>query len=99
MQSQWGFIPLFVGPVYAVQQITAVYLNGVTQNPATYSCATGLNSTGLLTFVTPPLAGALITADFVFCFRCRFVDDSYQFENFMYQLWQLKKLTFITVLP
>jgi uncharacterized protein (TIGR02217 family) len=99
LQTQWGFSPSFVGPVYAVQQITAVYLNGLTQTPGTYSCAAGLNSTGLLTFDTPPLSGVQITADFVFYFRCRFVDDSYSFENFMYQLWQLKKLTFITVFP
>ncbi len=41
----------------------------------------------------------VITVDFTYYFRCRFVDDSYSFENFMFQLWQLKKLTFITVRP
>jgi len=51
----------------------------------------------LLTFVTPPSTGLVITADFSYWFRCRFVDDSYDFENFMYRLWQLKKLTFISV--
>jgi hypothetical protein len=39
----------------------------------------------------------VITADFSYWFRCHFVDDSYDFENFMYRLWQLKKLTFISV--
>jgi hypothetical protein len=29
--------------------------------------------------------------------RCRFIDDRYDFENFMQRLWQLKKLTFISV--
>lgn len=90
---------IFVRPVDAVNQLTAVYLNGITQSPSTYSCATGLNSTGALSFTTPPSAGLSITADFTYYFRCRFVDDSQTFDNFMYQLWQLKKLNFISVRP
>jgi uncharacterized protein (TIGR02217 family) len=90
--------PLFTAPVNAVDAITAVYVNGITQNPATYSYAAGLNSTGIITFTEPPPNEASITVDFSFYFRCRFVDDSYTFENFMCQLWELKKLSFISVL-
>jgi uncharacterized protein (TIGR02217 family) len=89
----------FSRPVDAVNQLTAVYLDGITQSPSAYSCAAGLNSTGALTFATPPLIGQVITADFTYYFRCRFVDDSQSFENFMYQLWQMKKLSFISVFP
>ena len=39
----------------------------------------------------------IISADFTYYFRCRFVDDKYDFENFMFRLWELKKLAFISV--
>lgn len=86
----------FTEPIVAPNVVNAVYLNGITQNPANYSVDP---DTGILAFTTPPATGLSITADFSFWFRCRFVDDSYSFENFMYRLWQLKKLTFISVRP
>jgi uncharacterized protein (TIGR02217 family) len=100
LQASYGLsgAPRFTAPVTAVSQVSALYLNGITQSPSTYSCVAGLNSTGMISFPLPPATGAVITADFGFYFRCRFVDDTYSFENFMYQLWQLKKLSFISVL-
>jgi hypothetical protein len=76
--------------------VWAVYLNGITQDPATYSIDF---DSGLLNFSTAPGSELIITADFSYYFRCRFIDDKYDFENFMYRLWQLKKLTFISVRP
>jgi uncharacterized protein (TIGR02217 family) len=90
---------VFVAPITAVNALSAVYLNGIEQSPTSYSCATGLNSTGVVTFKAPPPTGDMITADFSFYFRCRFVDDSYQFSYWNYQLWELKKLSFISVFP
>jgi uncharacterized protein (TIGR02217 family) len=84
----------FMEPIVAPNVVSAVYLDGITQSPATYSVDP---QTGLVTFATPPGSGLTITADYSYYFRCRFVDDSYAFENFMFQLWQLKKLTFISV--
>jgi uncharacterized protein (TIGR02217 family) len=86
----------FQEPILAPNVVTAVYLNGITQTPANYSVEP---NTGLVTFVTAPSSGLIISADFSYYFRCRFVEDSYTFENFMFQLWQLKKLTFISVRP
>ncbi len=86
----------FVEPIVAPNLVTAVYFDGITQSPSSYSVDP---DTGLITFVTPPATGLVVTADFTYWFRCRFVDDSYDFENFMYRLWQLKKLTFISVRP
>ena len=86
----------FFEPIIAPNIVSAIYLNGVTQNPATYSVD---SSTGMVTLSTPPGSGQIITADFSYYFRCRFIDDKYDFENFMYRLWQLKKLTFISVRP
>jgi uncharacterized protein (TIGR02217 family) len=84
----------FVEPIVAPDMVTAVYFDGLTQSLSGYSVDP---DTGLLTFATPPSTGLMITVDFSYWFRCRFVDDSYDFENFMYRLWQLKKLTFISV--
>ena len=86
----------FAEPIVAPNIVDAIYFDGTIQNTASYSVDP---STGLVSFVIPPATGLVITADFSFWFRCRFTDDSYQFENFMYRLWQLKKLTFITVFP
>jgi hypothetical protein len=41
---------------------------------------------------TPPPSGQAITADFTYWFRVRFADDTAEFENFMYQLWQSKQI-------
>jgi len=84
----------FAEPIVAPNSVNAIYFNGRTQNASTYSVDP---NTGLVTFATPPTTGLVITTDFSYWFRCRFVDDSYDFENFMYRLWQLKKLTFISV--
>jgi uncharacterized protein (TIGR02217 family) len=84
----------FVEPIVAPDTVTAVYFDGIAQNPSGYSADP---ATGLLTFAISPGTGLVITVDFSYWFRCRFVDDSYDFENFMYRLWQLKKLTFISV--
>jgi uncharacterized protein (TIGR02217 family) len=84
----------FAEPTVAPNTVDAIYFDGITQDAAGYSVDP---STGLVTFATPPGTGLVITADFSYWFRCRFVDDSYDFENFMYRLWQLKKLTLISV--
>lgn len=84
----------FYEPIVAPNVVRAVYLNGITQDPASYRVD---SESGLVAFNTAPGSGLMITADFTYFFRCRFVDDRYDFENFMYQLWQLKKLTFISV--
>jgi uncharacterized protein (TIGR02217 family) len=86
----------FQEPIVAPNIVSAVHLNGITQSPASYSVDP---NTGLVTFVTAPSSDLIISADFSYYFRCRFVDDSYTFENFMFRLWQLKKLTFISVRP
>ena len=86
----------FLEPISAPNVVSAVYFDGITQNPASYNVDP---ESGLVTFATAPGSGLIITADFTYYFRCRFTDDSYEFENFMYRLWQLKKMTFISVRP
>lgn len=84
----------FFEPILAPDVVRAIYCNGIIQDPSTYSVDP---TTGLVTFDIAPGVGLIITCDFTYYFRCRFVDDKYDFENFMHRLWQLKKLTFISV--
>jgi len=84
----------FLEPIIAPDVVGAIYCNGITQDPSTYSVDP---NTGLVTFRLAPAVGLIITVDFTYYFRCRFLDDKYDFENFMHRLWQLKKLTFISV--
>jgi uncharacterized protein (TIGR02217 family) len=84
----------FLEPVVAPNVVAAIYFDGITQNPATYNVDP---DDGRVTFSSAPGSGLIISADFTYYFRCRFTDDKYDFDNFMYQLWQLKKLTFISV--
>lgn len=86
----------FAEPMVAPNLVSAVYFDGIVQSPSGYNVDA---AAGLLTFATPPGTGLVISADFSYWFRCRFVDDSYGFENFMHRLWTLKKLTFISVRP
>jgi uncharacterized protein (TIGR02217 family) len=79
----------FAEPITAPNSVGAVYLDGVLQDPAGYAVDA---ASGLLTFATPPPAGQVVTADFTYWFRVRFADDTAEFENFMYQLWQLKQI-------
>jgi uncharacterized protein (TIGR02217 family) len=85
----------FAEPITAPNAVTAVRFNGVRQEPAGY---TADPETGVIAFAAPPPAGQVITVDFTYRFRVRFADDSAEFENFMYQLWQLKQIKLQSVL-
>jgi uncharacterized protein (TIGR02217 family) len=86
----------FAEPVTAPNAVAAIYLDGIRQDAATYSVNA---ENGVVTFATPPPSGQVVTADFTYWFRVRFADDTAEFENFMYQLWQLKQVKLQSVLP
>jgi uncharacterized protein (TIGR02217 family) len=78
----------FVEPVQNLNGSPAIYVGGVLKTLTTdYT----INSTGLVTFGTPPGNGVALTWTGSFYFRVRFLKDMADFDNFMYQLWQLKK--------
>jgi uncharacterized protein (TIGR02217 family) len=79
----------FAEPITAPNLVTAIYFNGLLQPSGGYAVD---GSTGLVTFTAPPPSGQAITADFTYYFRVRFADDTAEFENFMYQLWQSKQI-------
>jgi uncharacterized protein (TIGR02217 family) len=78
-------------PIQAPNVVTGIRFNGTPQSGWTADPATGI-----VTFGTPAPPSTTVTADFSYYFRCRFMQDSYEFSNFMYRLWSLKKLDFIT---
>ena len=75
----------FTEPVMNINAITGIYLNG------TLTSAYTIDSTGDVTFTTAPGAGVAVTWTGTYYYRCRFVKDSIELENFMHQLWTLKK--------
>jgi uncharacterized protein (TIGR02217 family) len=93
----WGSGPLtppLTFPVTGINTIDAVYFNGVLQSASLYS----LDSTKTkLVFTSAPGAGVVITADFHFYFRCRFLDDKVSFSQWAQNLWDTKEVQFESV--
>lgn len=70
-----------------------VYLNGVLKTEGTdYTINTATPVNNFVQFVTPPALGVLVTVDMSYYFWVRFKDDQYDFNKFMNQLWEMKKV-------
>lgn len=88
----WGG---FIENVVNVNVFATCFVNGVA---VTYGTDyTVDNSTGLLTFVVAPAAGAVLTWTGTYYWRVRFDQDTADFQNFLYQLWTLKQLVLVSV--
>ena len=84
----------FVGEVNQSKTIN-IYLNGVlTPSAGNWSISTD-NTT--ITFTSPPANGVLVTSDFYYYYLCRFITDSQEFEEFLYNRWLVKSLKFRSV--
>lgn len=82
----------FTEPVQNVNTLTNVKVAGVTKTPTTdYT----VSSTGMVTFTSAPANGAALTFTGTYYFRVRFLQDVADFEQFLKDLWQLKKLEFV----
>ncbi|MGD9613844.1 MAG: DUF2460 domain-containing protein [Alphaproteobacteria bacterium] len=84
----------YVEPITAPNVVT-IKQDGVVTSAGLYSVNAG---TGVVTFSSAPANGVIVTADFTYYFRCRFVDDTIDFENFMHQLWEAKQVKFRSAL-
>lgn len=83
----------WIDPVFYPTGSPEIFVNAVLQStPADYSIST----TGLVTFVTPPGNGLAVTWTGTYDWLVRFGEDSATFEQFTYNLQELKKLTFAT---
>lgn len=97
----WGIEPLArLEPVGGVNlgNTIAVYLNGVVQLTNTYTVTNDLSGSHL-NFATPPAAGAIVSMDFSFYFRCRWKEDSQQYDQWAMNLWQYGRCEFRSVKP
>lgn len=82
----------FREPVLDFVAAPTIYAAGVAQSSAGYAI-----SKGVITFGTAPSTGAALTWSGQFYKRVRFVKDELDFEEFMKDLWQAKKVEMITV--
>ena len=83
----------FIEPVQSPDSVISIFDNGTLIAPANYT----VGSTGIVSFITAPASGRNITWSGTFKFMCRFEQDSYDFEHFMRNFWQQKKLDFKSI--
>lgn len=96
---QWGngpFTPPLLLPVGGIGILNTVYFNGVAQSPTIYHIDP-TNTT--IVFNVAPSSGVVITADFSFFFRCRFLDDHMDYSEWAQNLWETKEVRFESVKP
>lgn len=94
LKRTWGFGDLaFTEPVGGVNTVSAVYLNGVSQASGWTIDDDNQN----IEFTTAPGAGVAITIDFSYYYRCRFLEDIANFDQFYTNLWELKSFKFRSV--
>lgn len=80
----------FTEPVYGVKDTPVIAINGV---PAICD----ISSTGYIQFAKPPDKFAVITWSGEFYYRVKFKEQTMEFTNFAYKLWQAKTVEFATV--
>ncbi len=82
----------FVEPVAAVKEVTEVRADGVLLSALTdYT----VDSAGMVTLSAPLAGGKILSWSGSFYYRCRFLQDEAEFEQFLKDLWELRKLQFV----
>jgi uncharacterized protein (TIGR02217 family) len=76
----------FIEPIQNTNSVPVIKVNGVTK---TVGVDYNIDQYGLVTFVVAPGAGLFVTWTGTFYYRVRFKADTLDFNNFMYQLWEL----------
>jgi len=79
----------FIEPLAKAKQIDSVKVAGSTVTSYT-------EADGVLTFAAPPSAGQEIKWSGIFYFRCRFKNDSIDFDRFLWELWKAGSVEFTT---
>ncbi len=82
----------FVLPVYYIITSTIFKNASPLATPADYT----INTTGMVTFTVAPSIADALTWTGTFGFYCRFDDDTLQFEKFLYNMYEVKKVRFST---
>lgn len=81
----------FSEPVRSVAALPVIKVDGAATN------AFGLGANGLITFASPPAAGAALSWSGQFMFLVRFEQDELEAEQMMQSLWSQDGLTLVTV--
>lgn len=84
----------FVEPVIAPSNQIVIYLDGIEQKLATDYALLGA---GRIRFIQAPLNNKPLTWTGKFFYKCRFLHDTADFEEFLYDFWSLKKIEFQSV--
>lgn len=84
----------FTEPVQALNGAPVIKVAGVTKaTPADYS----ISATGAVTFTSAPANGAALTWTGSYYWRCKFLQDAAEFDQFLQDLWSLQRIEFRTV--
>lgn len=89
-----GYGSEFVEPVQNPKQVTAIKVNGVIKTLGTHYT---MSSTGMVVFTSAPLVGN-ITWSGSYYYRARFAQDVSDFNKFMKDLWDNKKVELLACL-
>ncbi len=94
VRTYGGHVDPVLAPKLSGDGAVVISVNGVPQTAGTHYT---LGVDGLVTFLTPLTAGHVLSWSGEFYYRVRFVQDSADFDNFLHQLWALKKIEIQTV--
>ena len=83
----------YVEPVYDVNSVPTILDNGAAAG------SNSVSATGLVTFVTAPVAGHTIAWTGTYYRRMRFDQKMAEFNQFMNKLWSLQALQIISLKP
>lgn len=100
-QTQYQLVRAYGGYVEPVQAPQLAVHGGtdpvVMVNDVVQTAGVTVAEDGLVTFSTAPATGAVLSWSGGYYWRCRFAQDSADFERFLHQLWALKKIELRTV--
>ena len=91
--TSFGLVRSYAGyiePIGALNGSPSVYINGS-------STISYYISGNVLNFSSPPANGAVLTWSGSFYYKCRFLQDSIEFNQFLHQLWDAKKVEFVSI--
>lgn len=84
----------YAEPVQALNGVPVIKVAGVTKaTPADYT----ISATGMVTFAVAPAVAADLTWSGSYYWRCRFLRDETEFDQFLQDLWSLQRIEFRTV--
>jgi uncharacterized protein (TIGR02217 family) len=97
--TQFQLVRAFGGFSEPVYDITGNQSISVGNTPKVEGVDFNISAVGMVTFTSPPAGGQSITWTGSYYRRMRFKQDMAEFSKFMYQLWELRSIEMVSVLP